>query len=466
MSASGFTPRQRRVVLLMILIVVVVFALLTGFLVTSLQSMERSAIRASSSQVTACPTASPSSPPPATSSPLQEDGFWPQVRAARLFDQIAHQVEIERALSPRAEVPLSFLNEIEMEETLRVRYSEEKLRSERLPLDVLGLLPDTTVEIQTGAPAGIYVTEWEQLYVLIDRPENDIEMQTLLAHAYVHALQDQHFDLEGMNTRAQTTDERLALQALIEGDATLATALYGNDELSSADWDRLTVLIIEAEQPHVSDELADCGAWASLQRFPYHEGRTFAAALYEQGGWDAINSSYTNPPRSTEQVLHPSRYVVVESDAGQLDQPSPVVVPDLGPVLGEEWQLLVEDTLGEFITSLYLEQGLPEERARDIADGWDGDTLNVWQRDNGTRLHVWRTIWDTTTEALEYEQGLSLLIPQRESPVRPISPPRDLPGKWWEVRAGTVYLRRTGRYVLFVRAPDTNALINALEALP
>ncbi len=466
MKASGFTPRQRRIVLLLVLIVIVVFALLTGFLITSFQSLESASIATppTLSSATAPPT--PTDPPAATSTPTPDGGIWSQVQAARLFDQIAHQVETERALSPQAEVPLSFLNEGEMTEILRELYTKDDPPTLLPPLAALGLLPDDVMQVQAQRPAGLYVREHRQLYVSTDRSQDDPQAQALLAHAYVHALQDQHFDLEATHGRAQTTDETLAIRALIEGDATLVTALYTSRDLSSVDWEALTELIVEAEHPDYGGAWASHEAWARLQHFPNREGRGFARAVVDQGGWEALNRCYTDLPRSTEAILHPTRYLDATSAEGGPDQPASVAVPDLDPVLGEQWSPLLRDTLGEFVVGLFMNQVVPEERAWQIADGWDGDTFVVWQREDGRRLLVWRTIWSDSGEAADYEQGLRLLVPQLHVPVQPIDPPLGLPGLWWETSDGTVNVRRTARYVLLMRAPDTNTAINVVRELP
>jgi len=451
----------------MVLIVVVVFALLAGFFITSLQSLEPAPIPTALTLSVAPSPTPPPSPLPATSTPIPEEGIWLHVRAARLFDQIAHQVETRRALSPRTEVPLSFLDEQEMKETLQRFYTEDDPETTLLPFTILGMLPDTPAQIQAQTPAGIYVAEQQQLYVSTNHSEDDRNAQVLLAHAYVHALQDQHFDLEGMQARAATTDQRLAAQALIEGDATLATALYSREgDLSLDDWERLTDLIVEAEQPRQSHALASCEAWNRLQRFPYQEGRAFASAIFEHGGWDAVNRCYTNLPHSTQQILHPSRYLGLGSSDGQPDQPSVVIVPDIGPSLGEKWELMLEDTLGELTVGLFLSQVTAEERAWQIAKAWDGDTFVAWERTDGRRIVIWRIIWKTNTVASDYERELTSRIIQRHAPVRPISSPLGLPGQWWETDAGTVHVHRTARHVLLVRAPDTNTAVNVVRELP
>ena len=490
MNAFNLTPSQRRVVLLMAAIIIGVFSMIAGFIVTSLQTAERATptfARTTPTFVSLLPTSQPPtlvptpipSPSPGPSKTPDETGLWSQVQAARLFDQIAHQVETLRGLSPRAEVPLNFLDEHEMKAILRWLYGERDPEAPLEPYIALGLLPDTRLELHTPQAAGIYISEQRQLYVSTYRPESDTDAQALLAHAYVHALQDQHFDLEATESRATTTDTTLAIQALIEGDATLLTALYSYENPTEADWVHLTDLIVQAErlshpassslreqesEPSPSgDVLGPEEVWSRLLRFPNWEGRLFATALFQDGGWEKINHAYTTPPRSTEQVLHPERYLEGPDD------PTNVVVPQLDAVLDEDWSMSLEDTVGEFIIGLYLNQTLPEERSWRGAEGWDGDKIIVWEHRDGRRVQVWRTIWDDTTEAAEFERSLVALIPQRYFPTQPIDAPQGLPGQWWNTQADkseAMYVHRLARYVTFVRAPDVNTLTNVVSVLP
>ena len=466
MTGSGFSPGQRRIVLLLVLVVVLVFALFAGFIITSLQTLEQAAVPTAVSGASASPSASPTQAQPATSTPMPRNGFWAQVRSARLFDQIAHQVEVERNLSPRAEVPLSFLEERRMEETLLDVFSQGQWNDTSQIYRAIGLLPAEQPGLSVDAPAGIYVPEHRQLYVTIGRLESDPDAQALLAHAYVHALQDQHFDLRGMAERAETMDAWLALQALIEGDATLTTALYDDGDLASADWDRWTELIVAAEHPHYDDTASSQDASSRLQSFATTRGRQFVVSLFERGGWEAVNAAYTDPPRSTEHILHPTRYLDATSPAVEPSGPSPVTVPSLDKALGEGWEMLEEDTVGEFVTTLYLTQALPPDMAQNAANGWDGDTFVIWGREDGASFQIWRSLWRNTEEARSFERAVRLVIPQRHLPVRPMQPPRGAPGRWWETESGTILLRRDGRYVMQVCAPDTNSLLNALEVLP
>jgi len=457
-SASEFTSGQRRTIILLVVAVVVVLAMLAGIVVTSVQSWKSLPPAPTLSFVSRLPTPLPTPLPAPSLAP--EEGLWSQVQAARLFDQIAHQVETLRSLSPRAEVPLNFLDERDMTTLLHRLYVERGPEAKLLPYAALGLVPDVPISIRAHQVAGIYVPEQEQLYVATGRQESGVDDQALLAHAYAHALQDQHFDLGAMDARATTTDAVLAVQALVEGDATFLTALYRYDDPTMADWEHLSELVSQAEQPAYGEELDRSEAWARLRRFPYWEGRQFAETLFRTGGWEVIDHAYIDPPRSTEQVLHPERYLE------ERDDPTVVAVPSLGAVLGEGWTMLLQDTLGEFVVGLYLNEVLPEERAWQAADGWDGDVFVVWEHEDGRTMLVWRTIWDSPAEAAEFERALIALIPQRDLPARPVDPPEGLAGRWWETDAGAVYVQRLARYVILVHAPDVNEMANIMEVLP
>jgi hypothetical protein len=458
-SESGFTAQQRRIILLMVIAVIVVLAMLAGFIVASLRGLE------SVTPAATLPFVSPpATPPPAPSlapSPTLDESIWSQVQAARLFGQIRHQVETLRGLSPHAEAPLSFLDEQEMAALLRQLHVEHDPRSHLLPYTALGLLPDGSISLRAYPATAIYVSEQKQLYVATNSRESNVDAQALLAHAYIHTLQDQHFDLRETNAHAAATDAKLAVQALVEGDATLSTALYSYENVMAVEWEHLTELIVRTEQLDYGEELSHSQAWARLQRFPYWEGRRFAEALFQAGEWEAVNRAYTDLPRSTEQVLHPERYLEGP------DTPISVVIPDLGAVLDESWTMLLQDTLGEFVVGLYLDETLPEQDAWRAADGWDGDAFVVWEHEeSGRQVRVWRTVWDSTAEATEFEQALTALIPQRYLPAWPIDLHEGQPGYWWEIDAGAIHVRRVARYVIFAQAPDVNTLANVVEALP
>jgi hypothetical protein len=354
---------------------------------------------------------------------------------------------------------LNFLDEDEMLALLRRFYTGRDLETPLLPYVELGLLPNVFVHVRPHQASSVYMPAQEQLYVVAGQQQSGPDDQALLAHAYVQALQDQHFDLQAMDDRAVTTDASLAIRAFVEGDAMLLMALYRYGDLMTVDWEYLLELAMQANQPSYGERLDDVEAWGRLQRFPYWQGQLFARALFQAGEWETINSAYANPPRSTEQVLHPERYL-------EGDEPTQVIVPDLGVILGEGWTLQLQDTLGEFVAGLYLEELLSEEMAWQAVDGWDGDTFVVWEHEDGERLLVWRTIWDSTAEAIEFENAQATLVTQQYLPALPVFPKRDLGGQWWVTDMGAICVLRVARYVVVVYAPNIDVLTNIVQVLP
>jgi hypothetical protein len=129
--------------------------------------------------------------------------------------------------------------------------------------------------------------------------------------------------------------------------------------------------------------------------FPYTAGVAFIRALYQSGGWDAVNRAYRDPPASTEQLLHPEKYL------RQRDDPQTVRIPDLRGALGQGWGEGTRMEWGEFDTRLMLEGTFPVTTAERVAAGWDGGELRSFQKGGRTALAL-RTVWDSPGEAREY----------------------------------------------------------------
>ena len=84
--------------------------------------------------------------------------------------------------------------------------------------------------------------------------------------------------------------------------------------------------------------------------FPYTGGLNFVQTL-QAGGWEAVNDAFANPPASTEQILHPEKYV------GRRGSRSTSTLPDdLAARMGDGWKVGLEDTFGEFQLGVWLDQ--------------------------------------------------------------------------------------------------------------
>jgi len=121
-----------------------------------------------------------------------------------------------------------------------------------------------------------------------------------------------------------------------------------------------------------------------IRRAARRQARRFLHAflLYQAGGWAAVNRAYRDPPTSTEQILHPDRYLV------RRDRPQKVTVPDVSGRLGAGWGRGTEIGFGELDVRLLLHTKLPQSTAEAAAAGWDGGRLRTFERAGRTFVGI------------------------------------------------------------------------------
>ena len=225
-----------------------------------------------------------------------------------------------------------------------------------------------------------------------------------------HAIGDQHWDLEGMQDAIPDVegDRIAALQALIEGDATLLMTLW------SARHAAADVMGLDGAALPGGDLLD--GLPQVIQRqllYPYLDGLTFLMRKWGPGGWDAVNRIWDAPPVSTEQVLHPEKYPD--------ELPVEVVLPDVAAALGDGWSVTGETVMGELNTSIFVADGAPWDPLSftlggqqmpnaDAAAGWGGDRLVTLDGPDGAWALVWQTAWDTPADALEFSAAATAAL--------------------------------------------------------
>ena len=108
--------------------------------------------------------------------------------------------------------------------------------------------------------------------------------------------------------------------------------------------------------------------------FPYNEGALWAGALAGDPlspDFTELDAAFADPPDSTEQIIHLDAWEPLEST-------DPVEAPDLASALGEGWEEVEENTLGEAILRMTLEYfGVSPDDASAAADGWGGDRVAI-----------------------------------------------------------------------------------------
>ena len=270
--------------------------------------------------------------------------------------------------------PTFFISSDEMAENIRESIEEDYMQEEAdIDAELFMLLdfipPDTDLkevfaDLYAGSVVGYYETDTGEMFVLNDGEDPTPAAKYTLAHELIHALQDQAFDLDAFFPEDEENDDLArAKTALVEGDAVVGSTEYARSFLSQA----------EIRQIYSSgNDGADLSRIPpflfKLLAFPYQEGAVFVTAIHAGSGWSSVDAAYSNPPLSTEHILHPDKYLSGEQPRHRY--PPPTSPPALHP----GWETIDEGVLGEFIIGTYLENRLSDSRAANAADFWGGDS--------------------------------------------------------------------------------------------
>lgn len=326
------------------------------------------------------------------------------------MDEIERQVSQLRGLEIETRIPRQLMSTEELRQVVLDDffndYQAEDEERDIAVMNLFGFLPadfnlhDFYLALYTEQIAGFYDSDEKAMYVVSDSGFGGLERSTY-AHEFVHTLQDEHFDFEdslGFSDEAcQEDSERcMAIQALIEGDATLTEQLWFQQFGTQEDMQDLQNFATNYASP-VYDSAPI--ALKEALTFPYLYGSKFTQTLYSQGGFESIDAAFsTYQPVSTEQIMHPAAY--------PHDVPDNPTLPNLAKALGEGWVELEQDTLGEWYVYLVLTKAYnPEFRlfdslALDAAEGWGGDVYSVLTNDRSGQIAALSSFnWDTTADA-------------------------------------------------------------------
>ncbi|MCZ6708472.1 MAG: hypothetical protein O7A71_11060, partial [Chloroflexi bacterium] len=264
-----------------------------------------------------------------------------------LLAEFGATVGERRGLELLREVPVYLLRRSDLVTYFDALFDEsdiEEAEFEEATYRLLGIIgPDLDYltlleELYVGLVLGFYDEDVDSFILVSDNDRISRRDLDTIAHEYIHALQDQHFDLGATFDSIETTDAATAFRFVVEGDARLSERLFSD--------------LVASYGPQLEssvDRLPGASAVPFLLRqifnAPYILGLSAVARIVDAEGPNGIDFWLVDPPRSTEQLLHPER---------ANEPPITVSDPNLLDLLGAEWSLLGTDTIGEFVIRTLL----------------------------------------------------------------------------------------------------------------
>ena len=271
-----------------------------------------------------------------------------------------------------------------------------KLKGLETTYKLFGLLPDSLqlrallLDLYTEQVAGYYDPDSATLFAVADADPSQLRL--VLAHEMIHALQGQYIPLDSILYDGSNNDRLTAAQAVLEGQATLASievlASGQNVTANPEFWDLYRQQVRQQQSSMPVFAKAPLIVREALI-FPYLAGAEF------MHWWKSSPLRDTVPygprmPVSTEQILFPDRYL--------RDQPLPLS-------FSTNSEPIYEDVLGESEIHVLMAHLMGRQELREIRTaGWGGDRYRVVATPSGPAL-VWYLAWDDKRSADRFTWG-------------------------------------------------------------
>jgi hypothetical protein len=338
--------------------------------------------------------------PPAEAPPTTEPEPAPDVPTddiTAVIDDIEAFVAAERGLPFLRDVVVELEDDATFEARLLADFEEgaEDLRLIGDAFAALGLvepgvdLADSYRELLGIGVVGFYDPSTEEL--VVRGTEASPYVRTVIAHELVHALDDQHFDID--RDFDDTADESgFGFTAVLEGDAVRIEeayrATFTAEEEEAATTEELSIGL-------GVDPFAIPFVLLESLAAPYELGPVLVEAILAAGGDEALAAAIAVPPTTSEQVLEPDVFV-----AGEVAVAVPAPVAD-GPVVDD-------GAFGAFtLAQLLAEVGVEGSIADAAVDGWGGDAYVQWDDPAGGTCVRVAVVGDTPADTAELADALT-----------------------------------------------------------
>ncbi len=302
--------------------------------------------------------------------------------------------------------------------SVEVGYPGDELYRRGRCLAVMGLLPEDydlasgMVDLVGEQAAGLYDPygkAFNGILGLSPRLRSPQYQGLIASHELTHALQDRMIDiLAHAKVALADIDYEYGLRAALEGIATVVMLAYSQnlavDETPDARSFMRASFEHSSRDPAMNATARTPEYLRELLISPYAEGGAFVQAWHRANPDMKLADLMRNIPATSEQVLHPEKYM-------EPDVPAVIDLEAVGEGLPEGWESFYTNTLGEFdLLTLFSLYGETAADAAEIAAGWDGLRFTAFQNQDECLVLVGSSVWDSEADAEEFDAGFSAVL--------------------------------------------------------
>jgi hypothetical protein len=350
---------------------------------------------ATSTKAASPTTAAQPAPPTSTTVPDQ---------LATLVHQLQVFVEQHRGLKFKQPLKVTLLADAKFRARVLALAKEDDSEIVRTgnELRALGLLkPNVDLRqardaLLGGAIVGLYDPKTREL--LVRGSGITPHVRTTLAHEITHALQDQNFHIDHPEYEKREDEISIGFSAIAEGDALRVEELYRG---SMSRRDQQTEAVQERDAAGGVDYSKIPPVLLQLLIFPYANGPVIVSALLKAGGQPRLDAAFGKPPTTTEQVLHPEKFVAGEG-------PKPVADPSA------DGAAIDKGVMGELVLKLLLANAVSPDVATAAATGWGGDRYVAWTKGDQTCVRT-SFVMDSPSDTQELRAALGQWVSRQKA---------------------------------------------------
>ena len=209
---------------------------------------------------------------------------------------------------------------------------------------------------------------------IVVKQEGELDIEyVVLAHELGHAAVDQAFGIRDKETLRIVDDPTLTTSARIEGDATLLELRFLARLSGPRSVRRYVKELVTARSDRKDREAGVPHAVLERFSFPYRWGVAFACAVFDRGGWAAVDRIHRRPPITTAEIMFPERYLARE----RAEDPSPLGSP------GKPWRSYARGVLGAADLKAMFESPADSDLLKmsqplGRAAAWNGGSFELW----------------------------------------------------------------------------------------
>lgn len=360
------------------------------------------------------------------------------------IDSIQTQLETIRGLKFKHPVPCmpQPLDDFEkyLDNELQKQIPDRLMKNYGKIVKMLGLYRGPEIEdfrgmakvVMKSQAAAYYAPSSKTFFVVMQNLPTEM-LGSVYAHELYHGMQDQYFDLQNFVLDQfggkLNDDELLARQAVVEGEATYLMTLWTMKKMFGAvpqrsalemainmqanlDVSTILQMLKGGSLPQVSpgDMEKAVAAMDSIPPFlletligAYLKGMAFVFKIQAQG-WEKVQTLYTQPPVSSEQILHPEKWLAKE-------RPHRLSWASFDKPVFKGWEMLEANVVGEIQWRIIFSEHGMADAGKTAAAGWDGDTFAVLKhRSSGDLLLLIYSSWDSAEDAEEFYAAYQELL--------------------------------------------------------